>query len=586
MRLLALCFTMFCFSAGAVEAPALSWMRSDRAAFAEAAKTQRPVILYLEAVWCHWCHVMDHQTYADPEIAELIQRHFIALRIDQDLRPDLANRYRDYGWPATIIFAPDGRELAKRRGYVPKEEFAPLLQSIRDGELPALDAAPVAAPAQSAELSAATRNWLAERHRATFDPRLGGLKASMKYLDRDQVEYAMQLAAGGDAEEGRRAQKTLVEVEQLIDPVWGGVYQYSTGGDWAHPHFEKLTRLQAEYMRVFALACVQFEAPRFCADARAIERYTAVFLRAQDGAYAVSQDADLVPGQHSAEYFALSDSGRRKLGVPRIDRNEYAHENGLMIEALATLYETSGDQDLVQKARSTAASMLAKRALPQGGFSHGDHDEGGPFLADSLAMGRGLLALYRVTAERRWLIAAATAGDFIVARFKSVRGFDSAAATGSPIAAGSNIDEVMATTRFLNVLARYTGKATHAQGAHHGLASLSDDAVARSRFTESGILLLDAELAGEPLHLTVRGSKTDTQAGSLFEAALRVPGSFRRIEWWDDAEGALMNDDVRYPNLKHAAVYVCTARTCSTPITRAQDIATYLAPTISNADND
>jgi uncharacterized protein len=557
---------------------ALVWMRSDRAAFAEAASKKRPLILYLEAVWCHWCHVMDRETYADPVVRKLIEDHFIALRIDQDLRPDLANRYRDYGWPATIIFAPDGGELAKRQGFVPRAEFAELLRDIRDGATSGSLNTPVAVvPAQSAELAESTRSLLSQRHRSTYDPHLGGLKSQMKYLDRDQVEYALHLAAAGDKGEAARARKSLMQAAQLIDPVWGGVYQYSTGGDWKHPHYEKLTRLQAEYLRVYARACAQLAEPDFCMHARAIEGYMRGFLRDGKGAYMVSQDADLVPGEHSADYYALDDAGRRRKGMSRIDRSVYAQENGLMIDALVALYEATLDDQVLARAIQSAELMLATRALPGGGFRHAERDEGGPFLADSVAMGRGLLALYRTTAERRWLRGAADAGDFIVQNFQSSRGFDSAVAAESPIGASSNLDEVMATTRFLNVLSRYTGSERHRGGAHHGMRWLAADAVALSRFTESGILLLDAEIAAEPLHLTIRGAKSDTGARALFLAALKVPGGFRRIEWWDQAEGVLMNDDVRYPNLKHAAAFVCTARTCSTPITRPEEIAGYLA---------
>jgi uncharacterized protein len=576
-RLLSAVLLMLAFGAHAGRDDSLAWIRSDRAAFVEATAKQRPVILYLEAVWCHWCHVMDQQTYADPEVRALIERHFIALRIDQDSRPDLANRYRDYGWPATIILSPDGSELAKRQGYVPKTAFADLLRAIRDGaSAESLGDEEVVVPAQSAELSEATRTRLQQRHRSTFDPELGGLKAQMKYLDRDQVEYALHLAATGDEEESKRAQQTLTAAAQLIDPVWGGVYQYSTHGDWQHPHYEKLTRLQAEYLRVYALACVQLREPVFCTHARSIEAYTRRFLRDDQGAYAVSQDADLKPGEHSAEYFALGDGERRRQGMPRIDRSVYAHENGLMIDALVVLYEATLDVDLLWRAEQTAERMLSTRSLRGGGFAHGEPDEGGPFLADSVAMGRGLLALYRATAERRWLQSAARTGDFIVQNFRSSRSFYSAVASDSPIGASSNLDEVMATTRFLNLLARYTGSARHRDAAHHGMQWLAADAVALSRYTESGILLLDAEIAGEPLHLTVRGSKTDANAKALHLVALQVPGGFRRIEWWDQAEGPLMNDDVRYPDLRRAAAFVCTARTCSTPITRPEGISEYL----------
>src|SRR4051812_668150 len=99
----------------------IHWLRSDTDAFAQARAQHRFVILYLEAVWCHWCHVMDEKPYGDPAVRAELEAHYVPLRIDQDLRPDLSNRYRDYGWPATVIFAADGTEIVKRQGFVEPE---------------------------------------------------------------------------------------------------------------------------------------------------------------------------------------------------------------------------------------------------------------------------------------------------------------------------------------------------------------------------------------------------------------------------------------------------------------------------------
>ena len=77
--------------------------------------TDKFVLLDLEAVWCHWCHVMDETTYRDPAVMALLDSNYIAVKVDQDSRPDLANRYENYGWPATVVFGPDGGEIVKRR---------------------------------------------------------------------------------------------------------------------------------------------------------------------------------------------------------------------------------------------------------------------------------------------------------------------------------------------------------------------------------------------------------------------------------------------------------------------------------------
>jgi uncharacterized protein YyaL (SSP411 family) len=137
-----------------------------------------------------------------------------------------------------------------------------------------------------------------------------------KFLDWDIVEYCMDESMRGDREFERRARETLDAQRQLIDPVWGGVYQYSTDGDWKHPHFEKIMQMQAENLRSYAQAYALWKEPSYLEAAKKICDYLRNFLTSPDGAFYTSQDADLVQGEHSAGYFALSDATRRKRGIP------------------------------------------------------------------------------------------------------------------------------------------------------------------------------------------------------------------------------------------------------------------------------
>src|SRR2546430_13534532 len=103
---------------------AIAWQPWSDAAFEQARREKKFVMLDLEAVWCHWCHVMDETTYQDETVKRLMAERYIAVRVDQDSRPDLSNRYEDYGWPATIVFGPDGGEIVKRRGYLVPGQMA------------------------------------------------------------------------------------------------------------------------------------------------------------------------------------------------------------------------------------------------------------------------------------------------------------------------------------------------------------------------------------------------------------------------------------------------------------------------------
>src|SRR5690348_5959284 len=90
--------------AGPTPPAAISWQPWSDDVFARAKRENKFVLMDLEAVWCHWCHVMDATTYRDPRVVALINQKYIAVKVDQDSRPDIANRYEDWGWPATVIF--------------------------------------------------------------------------------------------------------------------------------------------------------------------------------------------------------------------------------------------------------------------------------------------------------------------------------------------------------------------------------------------------------------------------------------------------------------------------------------------------
>src|SRR5215470_15632705 len=114
----------------------IAWQDWGDEAFARAAREHRLVLLDLGAVWCHWCHVMEETTYQDPEVTALLRDHFVAVRVDQDARPDLSNRYEDYGWPATIVFDARGTELVKFSGYIPPPRMASLLRAVVEDPTP------------------------------------------------------------------------------------------------------------------------------------------------------------------------------------------------------------------------------------------------------------------------------------------------------------------------------------------------------------------------------------------------------------------------------------------------------------------
>ena len=172
----------------------LPWKTWQDSQFGKAKKEQRFILLDLEAVWCHWCHVMEQKTYADPRVAALIAKHYIPVKVDQDARPDLGKRYEDYGWPATIVFDADGREIVKLRGYIPPERMISILEDMVKDPSPIryfdfLRDNPTEI-SKDAVLSAENREKLTGRFYRSHDFKIGGLKQEQKFLDRNSVELA------------------------------------------------------------------------------------------------------------------------------------------------------------------------------------------------------------------------------------------------------------------------------------------------------------------------------------------------------------------------------------------------------------
>jgi len=567
-------------------ATGIGWVDWSEAAFQKAKKENKPVILDLEAVWCHWCHVMDGKTYSNPVIANLIKSQLVAIRVDQDNRPDLSTRYQDYGWPATIIFSPSGKEIVKRAGYIAPGEMLSLLNDVikapNQTRLSERDQTKVAY-GSSSTLSAALKKELTERSVEGFDTAHGGWGSGNHFLDWDTVEYCMTRARQKDKQNERMAKATIAGEQKLIDPIWGGVYQYSTDGGWGRPHFEKIMQMQSENMRIFSLAYDTWHDNAYLKGATDIERFLKQFLLSPDGAFYTSMDADLVPGEHSGEYFKLGDEARRKLGVPKIDKHIYARENGWAINGLVALYGATGDDQYLKEATRAADWVMANRALPGGGFSHDKQDQAGPFLDDSLAMARAFLSLYGATGDRKWYSRAEETAGFIDAHFKFVT---HTAATkksaASTIAAGyadsdvtkksvvgpiPNVDQNVMVARFSNLLYQYSGNERDKKMSETAMRFLATPEVGRNLgIYTAGILLADFEVANAPTHITIVGPKDDPNAKALMLAAVKYPSGYKVVEWWDKREGPLPHMDVEFPDLEKAAAFGCASQRCSAPV--------------------
>ena len=555
----------------------LQWVSWSDDVFKQAKAEHRFVLLDLEAVWCHWCHVMDENTYKDADVIRLLRSHYITVKVDQDSRPDLSNRYEDYGWPATVVFNVDGQEIVTRQGYLAPDQMAALVQAIIDDPTPgpSVKPEPKINFAENPLLTVQAREAIKHDYNFQYDAKQGGWGFNDKFLDADSAEYALFLARTGDKDAEQKVKTTLrLQQKHLIDPIWGGVYQYSAEQDWVHPHFEKIASIQANDLRIYALAYAQYRDPEYLQAAKDIHRYLTGFMMSPEGAFYVSQDADLIEGHHSADYFALNDAARRKQGIPRVDKHLYSRENGWIIAALTALYGATGDGTYLNEATRAANWVIASRSIPGGGFSHDAKDTTGPFLGDSLSMAWAFESLYTITGDRQWLKRTQETMDFISRNFASTEApgyVTSKLGTDSSYKPRPQRDENILMVRTANLLHHYTGDSAYSKMAAQAMRYIGTPEIART-FPAAGALLADHEFTHSPLHLTVVGHKDDPSAQSLFLATVRMPSGYKRIEWWDEREGPLPHAEVEFPPLDKAAAFVCSERSCSKPIFAADEI--------------
>lgn len=563
------------------ESKEILWINSwEESLFQHAKNEKLLVLLNLEATWCHWCHVMETKTYSSPEVIKYINQHYLPVKVDQDSNPYLSSRYKQYGWPATIIFDSNGKELAKKSGFINPEKMLKLLTKFKDNPIPEKDFEKKINYSKSTQLSSFVRRRLEENFFNTADFKDGGLKIFQKYIDRDSLEYALRrLEIEQDSKIKKKLRKyvskTLDNALSLLDKEWGGFYQYSTKGSWDNPHYEKVADIQAEYIRIYSLGYKYLGDKEYKDTAIKTVQYLEDFLTSRSGTFYASQDADLFAGEKANDYFSLSSSKRKSLGIPKIDKHVYSDKNGKMIEALSTLYAATSNIKYLEQAMHAADSIIEKRMLANGAFKHSKDQAS--YLEDNLYMARALLKLYEASTQNEWLNKAELTAQYIIDSFKDQSpGYISVDLKSTKFSALSKpsprVQDNIKLARFFNSLFHYTGKNIYKDEAQNIMRYLGSQDIALNSITEPGILLLDMELANDPVHITVVGAKRDSKAKKLFLRALQYPSSYLRVEWYDPKGTKLKHHDVEYPKLNKAAAFTCNNKTCSLPIFKAKDL--------------
>jgi uncharacterized protein YyaL (SSP411 family) len=305
----------------------VDWNPWDEQAIERARKEDKPILLSVGYSACHWCHVMAHESFEDPAIAEVMNRLFVNIKVDREERPDLDQIYqlshqmlarRAGGWPLTMFLAPDGTPFFGGT-YFPKEPryglpgFPQLLERVAQfyresgGEigkqneslLEALASMQPGAPAHHSEFSAAPIEDALRGLKSGFDSRDGGFGGAPKFPHPAELEFCLRcFSATGDDEVLRIAAFTLerMALGGIYDQLGGGFARYSVDAQWMIPHFEKMLYDNGPLLRLCADAWTVTKNPLF---ARVAEETAAWVMREMQsqgdenaGGYYSSLDAD------------------------------------------------------------------------------------------------------------------------------------------------------------------------------------------------------------------------------------------------------------------------------------------------------
>ncbi len=547
---------------------------------------------------------MEDTTYHDPAVVELIRQHFVPIQVDVDSQPDIAQRYGTIGWPATAFFTPDAQTILEVGAYVDPQTFLGILHKVLDAktavsakaEQPSPKSAsastkvvpfsnevaipsPQAAQGKNLEIITSMSVWAGQELLRYYDTELGGWGRRQKAPVANAEEFAFwQAYKTHDAAWRKRAFSSLLVQRALLDPVWGGVYQYSVGGSWNKPHFEKIMTVQAGALENYAQAYAASKDRRFLWVLHMMTDYFNNFLSSPEGFFYTSQDAD-AGTLDGNDYFCLSNTERRGIGIPRVDTNMYARENGLAISAFCKAYATTLDEKLRKRALRAADLILERYKNPGGGFVHKAQTGADVlYLADNAAFGRALVDCCQITGETRYLSVAKDVAAFMLRDLSSPDGYGFFANTQDPQAVGAFAErtkpfqENVLAVRFLLALHGVTKDPKLRDAAEKTLVFLSDE----SKLKEEGrflgnYLMATEEYLNEPLHLLVLGSKSDTRAAELHQSALAYYAPHKILEWQDPKENPEITKT--YPAFDHPVVYVCGSNRCSSPIANAKELA-------------
>jgi uncharacterized protein len=300
----------------------IQWHEWDEEAFAAAQRENKPILLDIGAVWCHWCHVMDRESYDNPEIAQIVNERFIAVKVDRDERPDIDSRYQvavssisgQGGWPLTAFLTPDGKPFYGGTYFPPDDHYGrpsfkrvllAISDAFREKHGDVIDQAKMVESAisqaesfsgKSGHFSPAVIEAIVNSALSMFDPEHGGFGSAPKFPHPSAIDLLIdQYVRSGDDQLRQVFVTTLEKMARggVYDQLAGGFHRYSVDERWIVPHFEKMCYDNSELLKNYVHAFQATGSEFFANVARDIIRWMDEWLSDQEnGGFYASQDAD------------------------------------------------------------------------------------------------------------------------------------------------------------------------------------------------------------------------------------------------------------------------------------------------------
>lgn len=300
----------------------VDWYPWGDEAFLKAKKENRPIFLSIGYSTCHWCHVVEEESFSNPEIAGIMNKYFVAIKVDREERPDIDNIYMSAvmamtgrgGWPLTIFLTPDKKPFYGGTYFPPDDRWGgkglkTILNSIadawknrRDEILRSGDSLTqtiqqrvVTSANETFSLSGETLKRSYAEFLQRFDSAYGGFAGAPKFPMGHSLSFLLRYwKRTSEAKALEMVEKTLTEMSKggIYDHIGGGLHRYSTDGQWRVPHFEKMLYDQAMLARAYLEAYQATGKKEYAKTAREIFEYVLRDMTSPQGGFYSAEDAD------------------------------------------------------------------------------------------------------------------------------------------------------------------------------------------------------------------------------------------------------------------------------------------------------